>query len=241
MRKVLLIIIGLLIQQLAIAQNLIFKDADFKNAVLNYEPRIDLNQDGEIQSNEADSVTILNLMKKNIHSMEDAYLFPNLIELALTTNEIAEVKLMGHMQLKRFYCAGNKVTYAEVKNMPQLERLWMNYNQIDTIILANLPKLSSLSLEWNKLTVIDLSPFPLLNYVWLSNNLLTQIDITHNPALVQLKAHKNQLLELDIRSNTKLEPHFLYVDSSVKLITTSSQQKAIEQRGIGEVIYEKRH
>jgi len=233
MRKVLLIIIGLLIQQLAIAQNLIFKDADFKNAVLNYEPRIDLNQDGEIQSNEADSVTILNLMKKNIHSMEDAYLFPNLIELALTTNEIAEVKLIGLMQLKRFSCAANKVTYAEVKNMPQLERLWMNFNQIDTIILDSLPKLKSLALEGNKLTNINLSPFPLLENIGLSDNQLKKIDITQNLELIQLMIADNPLIELDIRSNTKLKTHILYVDSSVKLITTSSQQKAIEQRGLG--------
>jgi len=52
------------------AQIVDIPDTNFKNALLNHDPIIDTNNDGEIQESEAESVTVMYVTDKNISSLE---------------------------------------------------------------------------------------------------------------------------------------------------------------------------
>ncbi len=239
MKKSYLLLSIILIGFTSTAQNLIFKDENFLKAVLTHEPRIDLNGDNVIQKEEADEVKKLSLMEKNIQFADDAYLFPNLEILILTRNQITEVRLTGFHQLKEFYCAVNTLKKIEVNDMPELTALHLNFNDsLSTVSLGNLPKLTSFSAEGGQLKSFDPVPYPKLVYLSLSDNNIVSIDISKNPEIVQLRIADNPIKELDIRFNSKLQTHILYVDPSVKLITTPSQSSLIKSGGLGKTLIE---
>jgi Leucine-rich repeat (LRR) protein len=240
MNKIFLLIGYLCLLNNPTAQNLVFKDTNFLAAVVSHEPEIDLNGDGYIQKNEADSVRSLQLMEKGIDSMEDAYHFPNLEKLVLTNNEIMEVRLVGFSKMREFYCAVNKLIKVEVRDMPVLQDLALNYNKnLDSLSLKNIPSLVSLSAEGGRLGSVDVSIFPLLRYLSLSDNKLSAINISKNSEIVQVRISGNPLTELDIRFNPKMETHILYLDKTVRIIATESQLRAIEKKGSGMTIHEK--
>jgi Leucine-rich repeat (LRR) protein len=234
MNKILLIILIVSTAKLAVAQDLVFKDTNFLKAVLTYKPKIDRNRDGIIQRKEADAVKELNLMEKNIHSAEDAYLFPNLESLVLTNNQITRVRLVGLKSLKEFYCAVNQVQFAEIRDVPKLTDLHFNFNKfLDTLILEQLPELGHFSADDNKIKSFEATAFPKLQHLSLRDNQLKSLDVTKNPELIQVSVSGNPLKELDISFNKKMITHILYVDPSVKLITTPEQKKAIDEKGLG--------
>lgn len=234
--SILLFCLGFVIS--AKSQDLVFKDKNFECAVLEYVPKIDVNEDGKIQKQEADSVKKLSLMDKKIQFMDDAYLFPNLEYLVLTNNKIKEVRLIGFLHLKNFSCAANQLVFAEIKNMPELISFALNFNVIDSLVLDSIPKLESFSAEGNKLKHVDLTKYHNLKHVSLIDNELTELDSGKNPEIIQIRISGNKLTELNISQNLKLKTHILYVDPTVKLITTPQQQGAINSLGLGKTLTE---
>ena len=70
MKNYYLFFILLLVTLTAKAQIVDIPDTNFKNALLNHDPIIDTNNDGEIQESEAESVTVMYVTDKNISSLE---------------------------------------------------------------------------------------------------------------------------------------------------------------------------
>jgi hypothetical protein len=70
MKNYYLFFILLLVTLAANAQIVDIPDTNFKNALLNHDPIIDTNNDGEIQESEAESVTVMYVTDKNISSLE---------------------------------------------------------------------------------------------------------------------------------------------------------------------------
>ena len=62
MKNYYLFFILLLVTLTAKAQIVDIPDTNFKNALLNHDPIIDINNDGEIQESEAESVTVLRMV-----------------------------------------------------------------------------------------------------------------------------------------------------------------------------------
>lgn len=63
-------------------------DMNFKNALLNYNPKIDLNLDGQIQKSEATNITELILNNKQIKKLNGIESFTSLKNLYVSNNEI---------------------------------------------------------------------------------------------------------------------------------------------------------
>ncbi len=89
--KHLLLTLILLTSFFASGQIVNIPDANFKNALLNYNPPIDTNGDGEIQVSEAEVVSFLNVQNKNISDMTGIEAFINLISLTCTYNSITSL------------------------------------------------------------------------------------------------------------------------------------------------------
>src|SRR5690606_14354902 len=112
-----------------------FPDNNFKNALLNHDPVIDLNGDGEIQVSEAAAfVQPLHIGNKNISDMTGIKNFINLEQLV---------------------CMDNNLTTLDVSNIP-LKFLICRENQIDILNVSN-TNLFYLDCSDNLLTAIDMS------------------------------------------------------------------------------------
>ena len=68
-------------------------DTNFKNALLNYNPVIDTNNDGEIQVSEAEAVFGLNVSDKSITSMVGVHSFINLTSLDCSLNQLTSLNI----------------------------------------------------------------------------------------------------------------------------------------------------
>lgn len=62
------------------SQNVNIPDINFKNALVNHDPIIDTNGDGEIQVSEAELATIINVSSTSISSIQGLEAFVNLID-----------------------------------------------------------------------------------------------------------------------------------------------------------------
>ena len=89
--KHLLLTLTLLTSFFASAQIVNIPDANFKNALLNYNPPIDTNGDGEIQVSEAEAVNELILYDKNIADLTGIEAFINISWLDCRKNLLTEL------------------------------------------------------------------------------------------------------------------------------------------------------
>lgn len=138
MNKILSFLI-VIVSNYNLSQNIKFTDSLFKKALLNHNPTIDLNNDGEIQVTEAESLKELTLMQKGITNVQEIYYFKNLTELNLNNNELISLKVENLLFLENLYCVANKLESLEVKNLPVLVGIYFGSNKVKSPILKNLP------------------------------------------------------------------------------------------------------
>ncbi|WP_162128232.1 DUF7619 domain-containing protein [Flavobacterium phycosphaerae] len=166
------------------AQIVNIPDMNFKNALLNHNPVIDTNNDGEIQVSEASSVTdILYVNNKGITDLTGITSFTNILML---------------------YCFDNQITTIDLSGMTNLEQLSCDYNQITTLNLNGLSNLHYLYCSNNKLTSLDVTGLNIYNLIC-TDNLLQTLIVSGQPNLQVLNCSNNQLTALDLSGLTILE------------------------------------
>ncbi|MEH6764883.1 MAG: T9SS type A sorting domain-containing protein [Aequorivita antarctica] len=182
--KHLLLTLTLLTSLFASAQIVNIPDANFKNALLNYDPPIDTNGDGEIQFSEAEVVIELSLYDKNIADLTGIEAFTNVSWLACSTNLLTEIDVSQNQNL----------TYLNA-----------SYNLLTALDITNNPQITDLNCAKNQLTILDTSQNLNLQRLYCFANLLTSLDISQNPSLFWFSCYENQLTSLDVSQNTNLE------------------------------------
>jgi hypothetical protein len=228
-KKIPLVMMGLVFMNLSYSQNIVFEDKKFEKAIFKIEPKIDLNKDGIIQVSEAEKVAELNLMQNNISNAEDIKYFVNLRYLALTDNKLKSFNISGFTKLEELYCAKNRLTELNISNLPVLKRLAFGSNKLNNATLENLPNLESLDLFENNFSTIDLSGFSKLKYLSVNSNELVDLKINENKELIQFIAFENNLKEIDITTNKKLKLGICYYDDGVSIISNGKKMKNLKK------------
>lgn len=133
-------------------------DTNFKNILLNHNPVIDTNGDGEIQVSEAESVTgTINAEGNNKPSNE----------------KISDLTgIEAFVNIKDLHCQENHLSSIDLSNNVLLENIFMNDNQINSFDGSNLSKLTKISANDNNLTSFNLANGnnQLIQQLLLSNN-----------------------------------------------------------------------
>ncbi len=216
-------------------------DANFKNKLLEASPsniiafnasganiKIDTNNDGEIQLNEAWQVKKLNLNDSNITSLQGIKSFGFLQYLRCDGNNLTVLDLSGMNHLSTLHCeylAGSPdntiypLQHINVNDCAMLNQLIYNHgnlitvsannctnmsklacvgNQITSLSIVGATALTELSVAFNNLTAIDLSSATSLVVLFCRNNQLTQIDLHDNLLLESFQCESNLLTELDV-------------------------------------------
>lgn len=155
------------------AQIVVIPDINFKNALIS--EGVDTNNDGEIQVGEAEAVLDLNLVFKNILSMEGIQSFINLETLFCSSNQLSSLNMSQNLNLYLLSCGQNQISDLDVGQNLNLTTLVANNNQ---------------------LSELDLSQNLILRLLACSNNQLSSLDLSHNINLEHLECMDNQLTSL---------------------------------------------
>jgi len=181
-------------------------DANFKNALLNHNPVVDLNNDGEIQVSEAEAYTeTLNLDSQNIADLTGIEAFVNLTGLSVANNALQTLNLSANTALETLYCSTNQLTTLDLAAQTNLTQLYCAYNQLTEIQnITVLENLTQLNCSHNQIQNLDLSQNGNLSWLWINDNQLTNVNLQNgNNANISI---------FDARNNPDLT--CIYVDDA---------------------------
>jgi Leucine-rich repeat (LRR) protein len=236
MKQLILLTIWLMCNVHSQGQVITIQDANFRQALMNglhidsddnglADAKIDANNDGKIQIEEALAVKKLNVSEKNIHSLKGIDQFSNLKSLLCDGNQLESLDLTGLMNLRDLSCKRNQIKTLDVNHLGSLEALRCDrnqltslaiydlkslkylrcsYNQLTSLDLRGLPSLYELSCDYNQLTTLNFSGFSNLSWLLCSANLLTMISPFQLPHLKGIYCAENLLTTLDTRGLTQL-------------------------------------
>lgn len=183
-----------------------FPDPNFKQALLNHTPIIDIDGDGdgEICIEEAEATNLIRVPFKNINSAIGIEYFINLKALNLIRNNLTSIDLSKNTKLIGLELDSNNLTSIDLSNNNGLKFLYFSYNKIKQIDLSNNPDLIQIYAQGNLLENIDIGNSPFISLIHIDDNNLDQIDISNNVNLYLFTATNNKLNQLDVRNNINL-------------------------------------
>ncbi len=200
MKKLLLLL--LLFTGTVNAQIVNIPDANFKARLISLG--VDLNNDNEIQTFEANLINTLNLENSSINNLIGIAAFTNLNSLYCNDNNLTFLDLSSNINLTFLRCRNNQIGYLNVSNNPNLTDLLADNNQLNGINISNNPNLNVLWIADNNLTTLNTTSCVNLTYLWCSNNNLTSLDVSNSINLFKLFCDHNQLTTLNLSVNIHL-------------------------------------
>lgn len=175
------------------AQNVVFADQNFKNAVL---PFNDTNGDGEISYAEAAVPTAIFIdTNQNITNLAGVEAFTSLTFLFVKNNAVtAPLNLTQNTQLQNIRILHGSLPSVNITGLSQLKYLSVNLDYGASLDLTGKPLLEEIFVTGSPytggMTSINVSQNPMLKKLWISHNSLTSLDLTQNPLLEELVVQK---------------------------------------------------
>lgn len=208
----------------AAAQTVNIPDAHFKGVLLKYAPKIDLNDNKEIEADEAAKVTNLNLVNDTIADLTGIEAFTALTFLDCSRNQLTDISLVSHTALQKLVCKQNKLTQLDITNNTKLTVLHCSFNQIASLDVTKNIALKDIDCHSNAIPSIDLTKLVNLTIFWGSYNKLTTLDVSKNTLLDLLAVGYNNLGSIDISKNTVLT-HIEFPGCNLSTIDLSANTK----------------
>ena len=204
------------------AQVIEFSDPIFKQKLLE-DNDVDINDDGEIQIEEAAAASILQLgsnpqSPEKITSLDGIEYFINVEEISCFSNLLTEIDLSALTQLRELNMRNNDLTSINLGEGSQLTNLNLKGNELTEIDLSTFTNLDHLILWENPLGSIDISNQVNATFIAVRNCGLSEIDITTNVALEELSISDNNLTEIDLSTTPNM----------VNLLINNNQLTALE-------------
>ncbi|EIA07570.1 T9SS type A sorting domain-containing protein [Flavobacterium frigoris] len=251
MKKFYFLLFALFLITGANAQIIEFKSATFKARLLIANTdndiakdlngdfcKIDVNNDNEIQLEEALKIGALDLKSTPIEDISGIEFFTNLKRLNCWNTKISTLNISALKELKYLDCAWNSIKTLDVSSLKNLETLVCTQGYLTSINLTGLDKLHHLHLDGNALEDLNLSGLVSLKYIDCGYNRLTKLDLSgiskledlicndnkitnftnlaDCPEITRMWVQQNELTSIDFSKCTKLKD--LWADDN-KLVT----------------------
>ena len=190
------ILLCLLFTAVIYSQNIDFTDANFKAKLLqasssntiasltldsygtpNAYTKIDTNDDGDIDYNEALSIRYLNVGYSNIHNLNGIEYFSNLEHLRCNNNFLSNINISSLTTLYRLFCFNNNFTSLNLEEAPSLIGINCSNNQLTSLTFVGLSNLRSVNCMNNNISALDFGGNSLFSGLYCKNNQLTSINI----------------------------------------------------------------
>jgi hypothetical protein len=164
----------------------------------NSKIKVDINNDGEIQSYEASLIYYLYVEGTATINFEGIQFFPNLKELWSDNSLATSITIPSTSTIERFYCQQcNELANLNIIGLSQLEYLTITFAPLNTVDLTGCSSLFALDLYECPTNNINVSNLSNLSWVSFHNGNLTSLDISNNYYLQGLDITGNDFTELD--------------------------------------------
>jgi len=174
-----------------------FEDQVFEKYCID---NFDTNNDGKIQTEEAEAVDRIVCNSMGISSLSGINHFKNLTVLECGDNEIKELHPNKNHLLKTLNCSDNELYELEVGDCTRLEILDCSKNYLSNLVLSSNTNLLYLDISVNRFSEINLSNNINLEELQCANNKITTLDISDNEKLSELGCLDNPLETLYLLS-----------------------------------------
>lgn len=155
--KNILIIVTLLTFMFSKGQIVNIPDANFKNALLNHNPIIDTNNDGEIQVTEANGFNEgIDVHSKSISDLTGIEVFTNINSLNCRSNSLQNLNLINNNLLVYINCRSNRLTELIINTNSPLEELYCSNNKLNSLDLSFYQNLRKLRCINNNLLFLNI-------------------------------------------------------------------------------------
>jgi uncharacterized repeat protein (TIGR01451 family) len=226
-------------------------DGTFMNTLLTQG--VDLNEDLQIEQDEADLVAKISITWSTITSFEGIQYFKNIEELYLGSIKLESesLDLSSNTKLTKVTFQGDFGAYVgnekvlksiNLSNLVNLNYLALNYVQLSSFSNTSLNSLTSLIYSNSKgISSLDLSNFPeLIDLNCSRNDELEFLNLTNNLNLKTISCNRNSLKELNLNSNINLNTLDcsrnrlieLNLNSNVNLNTINCSQNQISSLNV---------
>jgi len=174
-------------------------DANFKNALLNYNTTIDTNGDGEIQVSEAEAILELWVTNEGIADLRGLEMFINLKEFHCDSNvDLDNLDVSKNVNLTKLVVNFTSLTSLDLSKNTKLKTL----DCYDCVHLESIQfppgngdnKIEGLNIIGTQISVLNTENFELLKYLACRRTKLTELDLSSNAMLEQLFGEENALL-----------------------------------------------
>lgn len=171
MRKHLVFVAFALTTSFSQAQIVDILDPNFKTALLKHIPKIDLNDNGEIEISEAEVVKNLRAYYNGqITDLTGIDFFTSLDTLHCANNKLTSLDVSKNRKLTILDCYNNQLTKLDVGENRLLKYLDCSTNLITSLDLSKNMQLEGLTCFLNSLTNLDLTTNTNLIRVWCMGN-----------------------------------------------------------------------
>jgi Leucine-rich repeat (LRR) protein len=177
-------------------------DPAFKRYLLE---NFDADEDGEISTGEAETVSKIDCSGKEIESLSGIEYFVDLDTLICHSNALTKIDLNKNPLLSLLNCSNNQIDSLGISENTQLRSLDCSSNKLAEVDLIKNVNLIHLDCSSNRFAGIDISRNVSLATLNCSSNELTALDVSKNMELTTLICSGNQLAALDVSKNTALE------------------------------------
>lgn len=212
MRKFYTTLAFILFTTIAQSQIVTIPDANFKLALLNYQPAIDTNSDGEIQVSEAQAVTTLDLtgLLFQVNSIVGIESFSSLVNLNISYASISSfTPIYSLTNLQSFQCIyyDGVTTTLNLTSLINLQILYCDFANFNSIILNGLNNLLTVSCtNINQLNSLSINNLTNLNTLLCSNcPHITSLGFNGLPNLQYLDCSYTQISSLNLTSLGNLQ------------------------------------
>lgn len=203
--KLLIVTLFIVFTNISVFSQIIdFPDANFKNALLNHNPIIDTNSDGEIQITEAQSFNDeLFVGNENIHNLSGIEYFTNITVLDCSNNLLTNLNLSNNIQLNYLNFYNNHIDSIDLSMLENLNELVCGMNNLTELTVPY--SVIILNCQLNNLTSLDLYNHSQLIELWCGGNNLTTLNLTNCENILFINCENNNLIELNISFLTNLQ------------------------------------
>jgi uncharacterized repeat protein (TIGR01451 family) len=231
MRKILLAFF-ILVSTLSYGQVVTIPDSNFKKALVSSmcvdsdfngfaDIDADLNDDGEIQIDEAEKVKRLFVIGREISNLDGINSFKNIELLKCEDNKLSLLTLTELPNLLELHCKNNQLTQLALTSLPSFALISCEKNQLTKLTLSNLLRLDHINCENNKLTELTLINLPSLRSIICAYNKLTELALPDSPLLYLIACANNQLSKLTISNLPNLQYIYCINNKMTELTLTN--------------------
>lgn len=194
---------------------LFIQDPDFKTKLLSADVtnnvaknsnktaiKIDVNNDGEIQSSEIENIAYLDVSGANILDLKGVLYFEKLVQLNCSGNNLSILDLIGLKFITDLNCSKNQLTQLKIEGLTTLETLNCSNNKLtafDNTSVYYFPNLKTLDCSINNFSALDFNPVNKIETVLCNDNKLVRANFIDLKSLITLNCSKNELSITDFK------------------------------------------